>query len=108
LVKPIAKIYSQGFQGKLFHIFLSCIPFLMHFRNLQFSGKFKSKMRFEKRGIVLRPKQAHSSGLLAQCPKMPWLACNDGARCGRGHRVVHTCGRRGDVLATGVTGARRR
>jgi hypothetical protein len=31
LVKPIANIYSQGFQGNLFHIFLSFILFSMHF-----------------------------------------------------------------------------
>jgi hypothetical protein len=34
LVKPIAKIYSQGFQENAFHIFLNFIPFSMHFRNL--------------------------------------------------------------------------
>jgi hypothetical protein len=49
LIKPIAKIYSQGFQEILFHIFMSFISFSMHFRILnEFLEKKLIKKEFKK------------------------------------------------------------
>jgi hypothetical protein len=60
LVKPIVKIYSQGFYRNLFCIFMSFISFSMHFRiSKKILDFLTQKKRIENEGTVLgrfRPK----------------------------------------------------
>jgi hypothetical protein len=70
LVKPIVKIYPQGFYRNLFHIFLSFISSCMDFRILNEFLEFLTQKRIKNEGTVLgrfQPKATtHWLGPVAQ------------------------------------------
>jgi hypothetical protein len=94
LVKPIAKIYSQGLYINLFHIFLNFIPFSMYFRSLHhflkiFKRKTKSKMEWTALGWEFASRPSGSAWPSSQsCPAGPCQRQADGRACGQSPRVA--------------------